>query len=76
MIKADNLIKASYYSKGTLQTAGMRIAEDAYGNPGIVIWGNKLLFATTDDEFNGYVPPTLLLEDGKIRGKYLSVDEA
>ena len=76
MVKADNLIKSSYYSKGTLRTAGMRIAEDDYGNPGIVIWGNKVLFATTDDEFNGLVPPTMLLVDGKIQGKYLNVWEA
>jgi hypothetical protein len=76
MVKADNLIKSSYYSKGTLRTAGMRIAEDDYGNPGMVIWGNKILFATTDDEFNGLIPPTMLLADGKIQGKYLDVWEA
>ena len=76
MVKADDLIKSSYYSKGTLRTAGMRITEDDYDNPGMVIWGNKILFATTDDEFNGVVPPTMLLVDGKIQGKYLNVQEA
>lgn len=74
-IRADNLIKASHYSKGTLRTAGMYISENN-GNPGMVIWGNKILFATTDLEFSGKVPPTMLLQDGKIRGKYLDVDEA
>jgi hypothetical protein len=39
----------------------------------MVIWGNRLLFATTDAEFNGYVTPTMLLQDGKILGKYLNV---
>jgi len=42
----------------------------------MVIWGNRLLFATTDAEFNGYVAPTMLLQDGKILGKYLNVQEA
>ena len=76
MVRANNLIKSSHYSKGTLRTAGMRIANDDQGNPGMVIWGNKILFATTDAEFNGLIPPTMLLANGKIQGKYLDVWEA
>ena len=76
LLKADKLLKASHYNKGTLKTAGMYIGNDSDGNPGIVIWGNKILFATTDAEFNGSVTPTMLLADGKIQGKYLGVNEA
>lgn len=76
LVRADNLLKASHYNKGTLKTAGMYIGNDTQGNPGIVIWGNKILFATTDLEFSGKVQPTMLLADGKIQGKYLGVDEA
>ena len=75
-IRATNLLKASHYNKGTLKTAGMYVGRDSNGDPGIVIWGNKILFATTDLEFDGYVQPTLLLSNGKIQGKYLNVDEA
>jgi len=53
LTRADNLLKASHYNKGTLKTAGMYIGNDSYGQPGIVIWGNKILFATTDAEFSG-----------------------
>ena len=70
-IRAENLIKATHYDKGTLRSAGMYIK-----NAQMVIWGNRLLFATTDAEFNGYVAPTMLLQDGKILGKYLNVQEA
>ena len=76
LTRADNLLKASHYNKGTLKTAGMYIGNDSYGQPGIVIWGNKILFATTDAEFSGQVQPTMLLADGKIQGKYLGVNEA
>ena len=76
MNRADTLLKNSHYSKGTLKTAGMYIGNDANNQPGIVIWGNKILFATTDLEFSGYVQPTMLLQNGKIQGKYLCVDEA
>ena len=74
LLRANELLRNNYYSKGTLKSAGMYIGNDSNGNPGIVIWGNRLLFATTDDEFNGNITPTLLLQNGKIQGKYLSVD--
>ena len=76
LLRANELLRNNYYSKGTLKSAGMYIGNDSNGNPGIVIWGNRLLFATTDEEFNGNIAPTLLLQNGKIQGKYLSVDQA
>jgi len=43
-------------------------------NNNILLWGNHIIIATTQDEFNGYVAPTALFENGKIQAKFLSVD--
>jgi len=45
--KADNLLKQKVYTKGDLLSAGMRIGYDSDDNPGIVMWGNKIVMATT-----------------------------
>lgn len=70
LVQADNLLQQNTYSKQELKTAGMYIT-----GAGIVLWGNKILLATTNDEFQGRVRPTALFQSGKILGKYLQVDE-
>ena len=50
MEQADELIRKSHYNKGTLKTAGMRIGYDSLNNPGIVLWGNQIIIATTEKE--------------------------
>lgn len=71
--KADKLLQKAMYSKAQLQSAGMRIGNDELGNPGIVLWGNQILIATTQDEFDGKVFPTVLFADGKIKSKFIDV---
>jgi len=41
----------------------------------MVLWGNQIMVATTQDEFNGGVAPTLLMENGKIRAKFIEVHD-
>lgn len=74
--KANDLLSQSVYSKGELRTAGMKIGNDANGNPGILLWGNHVIIATTENEFAGIDRPTALFADGKIQAKFLSVDQA
>jgi hypothetical protein len=73
LLKANELLKNNYYSKGTLKSAGMYIGKDSDGNSGIVLWGNKILFATTQAEFDGEEMPTALLADGKIQAKFIEL---
>ena len=73
--RADDLLKKSVYTKGDLLTAGMRIANDREGHPGIVMWGNKIIIATTENELMGVEDPTALFANGKIRAKFIEVNE-
>lgn len=75
LLKANELLKNNYYSKGTLKSAGMYIGKDSDGNSGIVLWGNKILFATTQAEFDGEEMPTALLADGKIQAKFIELQQ-
>lgn len=75
LLQANNLLKQNTYTKAELSSAGMHIGLDSADNPGIVLWGNSILIATTQDELSGIVKPTALFQDGKILGKYLQVDE-
>jgi len=52
----------------------MRIGKDSKNDPGIVMWGNKILMATTSAEFNGKVEPTVLFANGRIASKFISVN--
>jgi len=52
----------------------MRIGKDSDDNPGIVMWGNKILMATTAAEFDGKVEPTVLFANGRIASKFISVN--
>lgn len=72
--KADELLSQSVYSKGELRTAGMRIGNDANNNPGILLWGNSIIIATTADEFAGKVDATALFANGRIVSKFISVN--
>ena len=72
--KADELLSQSVYSKGELRTAGMRIGNDADNNPGILLWGNHVIIATTADEFAGKVDATALFANGRIAAKFISVN--
>ena len=72
--RADNLLKQSIYTRGELRSAGMRIGKDSQDNPGIVMWGNKILMATTAAEFDGKVEPTVLFANGRIASKFISVN--
>lgn len=71
---AHNLLEKSVYTKGDLFTAGMYIGVDPRNNkPGIVMWGNKILLATTKAELRGDVNPTALFENGRISAKFIQV---
>lgn len=69
--RADTLLRNSTYSKKQLYTAGLYINNNAQ----MVLWGNQIMVATTQDEFNGGVAPTLLMENGKIRAKFIEVHD-
>ena len=51
----------------------MYIGNDSAGNPGIVMWGNKILLATTQAEFDGEEMPTALFANGKIQAKFIEL---
>jgi hypothetical protein len=52
----------------------MRIGNDANNNPGILLWGNSIIIATTADEFAGKVDATALFANGRIVSKFISVN--
>ena len=64
-------LKNNVYTKNQLLSAGMRIKENVLG-----LWGGSVQIFTTYDELYGWTQPTALFENGKIRGKFLEVDEA
>lgn len=66
--KADDLLSQSVYSKGELRSAGMRIAKN-----NILLWGNHIIIATTENEFKGIEEPTALFSKGKIDAKFIQV---
>ena len=45
-------------------------------NPGIVMWGNSIIIATTKEELYGLAEPTALFNNGKIRAKFLEIHDA
>jgi hypothetical protein len=71
---AYNLLKSNVYSKGQLRTAGMVVRGG--DNPGIVMWGNSIIIATTKEELYGLAEPTALFNNGKIRAKFLEIHDA
>lgn len=68
---ARDLLSNDIYHKGELETAGMYINSN-----GIVMWGDKLIIATTEDEFYGRETPTALFTNGKIKAKFLEIHNA
>lgn len=60
---------SEYVTEGDLKTSGMVLTDE-----GIVIWGDKMAIATTEDELEGDSDPTALFSNGKIQAKFIDVD--
>lgn len=80
----DQKVTNDYYTKSALKTAGMTVLDvqipDGNGGtrsyPSIALWGNHIMIATTQEELNGDSVPTAMFYKGRIRGKFLEIDEA
>lgn len=64
-------LKNNVYTRNQLLSAGITIKENVLG-----LWGGAIYMFTTYDELYGWSNPTALFEQGRIKAKFLSVDEA
>ena len=64
----------SVYTINDLKTAGFMVTNKGE-SPGMIIWANYLYIATKQNELDGTEQPTALLSEGRIKSRFLEVQD-